>query len=420
MSSTQALLKAVNQAKAEINLATTEQKNYLLNQMAQALLDHQNEILLANQADISANQDQISSVMLDRLRLTPERVLAMAQSIREVALLEDPVGKVLATQHLGNGLQIDQVSVPLGVIAIIYESRPNVTSDAATLALKSGNAVILRSGKEAFASAQAIVHALREGIQSAGFNPDILQLVTDTSRASAQELMTAVGMVDLLIPRGGAGLIKAVIENATVPCIETGSGICHIYVDQFADLDKAIKILDNAKTSRPSVCNAVEVCLVHEAIAAYFLPLVYQRLVTERREQGLQSVELRLDKLASTYITGTPVAPTDFDTEYNDYILAIGIVPDVDTAIQHINQHSSHHSEAIITEDAKIAKQFSQAVDSAVVYINASTRFTDGGEFGFGCEVGISTQKLHARGPMGLSALTTYKYIIRGDGQIRV
>ncbi|MDD7151856.1 MAG: glutamate-5-semialdehyde dehydrogenase, partial [Faecalibacterium prausnitzii] len=358
-------------------------------------------------------------VMLDRLALTPERIHAMAQGIREVAALPDPVGRVLDRVERPNGLVIEKTAVPMGVIAIIYESRPNVTSDAAALALKSGNACILRCGKEAWRSANAIVAALRQGIRTSGLPETAVCLIEDTTHASANALMTAVGYVDLLIPRGGAGLIRACVENAKVPCIQTGTGICHIFVDDTADQDKALNIIENAKASRPSVCNAEEVCLVHAAIAPEFLPRLAQRLGADRAARGLQPVELRLDPAAAALIPGTPAGPRDFDTEFLDYILAVRVVDSVEEAVRHIAAHSTGHSEAILTQTPAHADLFTAAVDSAAVYVNCSTRFTDGGEFGLGCEMGISTQKLHARGPMGLAELCSYKYIIRGSGQIR-
>ena len=387
--------------------------------MADLLVAQQNVILEANAQDMDAARGHISEVMLDRLLLTSARIAAMAQGIRQVAALPDPVGKALATHTTPGGLLIEKTAVPMGVVAIIYESRPNVTSDAAALALKSGNVCVLRSGKEAWHSANAIVNVLQEALRSRGLAPEYIQLVQDTTRQSAAELMTAVGLVDLLIPRGGAGLIRACVENARVPCIQTGTGICHVYVDAAADQDMALAIIENAKTSRPSVCNAEEVCLVHRAIAAEFLPKLHQRLVTQRTARGLAPVELRLCPQAAAVIPGTPAGPQDFDTEFLDYILAVKVVEDVFEAARHIAAHSTHHSEAIITQDECAARYFTQAVDSAAVYVNASTRFTDGGEFGLGCEMGISTQKLHARGPMGLAELCSYKYIIRGSGQIR-
>ena len=418
MKTTQQILQAAKAVSLALPL-TTDAKNQALLAMADLLEAQQNVILEANAQDMDAARGHISEVMLDRLLLTSARIAAMAQGIRQVAALPDPVGKALATHTTPGGLLIEKTAVPMGVIAIIYESRPNVTSDAAALALKSGNVCVLRSGKEAWHSANAIVNVLQEALRSRGLAPEYIQLVQDTTRQSAAELMTAVGLVDLLIPRGGAGLIRACVENARVPCIQTGTGICHVYVDAAADQDMALAIIENAKTSRPSVCNAEEVCLVHRAIAAEFLPKLHQRLVTQRTARGLAPVELRLCPQAAAVIPGTPAGPQDFDTEFLDYILAVKVVEDVFEAARHIAAHSTHHSEAIITQDECAARYFTQAVDSAAVYVNASTRFTDGGEFGLGCEMGISTQKLHARGPMGLAELCSYKYIIRGSGQIR-
>ena len=410
-----ALLTAARNAKSAVGQLTTEQKNEALLAMADALEARQTEILAANTQDLAAAQGHISAVMLDRLRLTPARIQAMAQGIREVAVLPDPVGRVLEEHTRLDGLNIQKISVPMGVIAIIYESRPNVTSDAAALALKSGNVCILRGGKEAICSAAAIVDALKAGLKKAGITENAVNLVTDTSRDSATALMTAQGYVDLLIPRGGAGLINACVRNATVPCIATGTGICHVYVEKSADQQMALNIIENAKTSRPSVCNAEEVMLVDKAIAAEFLPKLYKRLVADR----VQPVELRLDAFAQSIIPGTAAGDKDFDTEFLDYILAVACVEDVEEAIAHIAAHSTGHSEAIITRDKAAAQKFTACVDSAAVYVNASTRFTDGGEFELGCEMGISTQKLHARGPMGLRELTTYHYIIHGNGHIR-
>ena len=418
MKTTQQILQAAKAVSMVLPL-TTDAKNQALLAMADLLVAQQNVILEANAQDMDAARGHISEVMLDRLLLTSARIAAMAQGIRQVAALPDPVGKALATHTTPGGLLIEKTAVPMGVVAIIYESRPNVTSDAAALALKSGNVCVLRSGKEAWHSANAIVNVLQEALRSRGLAPEYIQLVQDTTRQSAAELMTAVGLVDLLIPRGGAGLIRACVENARVPCIQTGTGICHVYVDAAADQDMALAIIENAKTSRPSVCNAEEVCLVHRAIAAEFLPKLHQRLVTQRTARGLAPVELRLCPQAAAVIPGTPAGPQDFDTEFLDYILAVKVVEDVFEAARHIAAHSTHHSEAIITQDECAARYFTQAVDSAAVYVNASTRFTDGGEFGLGCEMGISTQKLHARGPMGLAELCSYKYIIRGSGQIR-
>ena len=409
------LLAAARAAKNEVGQLSTQRKNEALLAMADALEAEQAAILAANAQDLEAAQGHIGNVMLDRLRLTPARVAAMAQGIRDVAKLPDPVGRVLEETVRPNGLKIQKVSVPMGVIAIIYESRPNVTSDAAALALKSGNVCILRGGKEAFRSACAITDALRAGLRRAGVTENAVNLVRSTSRDSAAALMTAQGYVDLLIPRGGAGLIGACVRNATVPCIATGTGICHVYVEKTADQDMALNIIENAKTSRPSVCNAEEVLLVDRAIASEFLPKLYGRLVTDRE----RPVELRLDETAQAIIPGTPAGARDFDTEFLDYILAVACVDGVEEAIAHIAAHSTGHSEAIITSDPQAAQLFTACVDSAAVYVNASTRFTDGGEFGLGCEMGISTQKLHARGPMGLRELTTYHYIIQGNGQIR-
>ena len=405
------ILKQAKQVAPMLAAADTERKNRALEAMAAALEENTDKILAQNALDMEAAREKISPVMCDRLMLNEARIRAMAEGIRQVATLPDPVGRVRSQVIRPNGMVIDRVGVPMGVVAIIYESRPNVTSDAAALALKSGNACVLRSGKEAFRSANAIVEAMQQGLEAAGMEPRLVQLVQDTSRQSAQALMTAVGFVDLLIPRGGAGLIRACVENARVPCIQTGTGICHIYVDKLADQDMALEILDNAKTSRPSVCNAAEVCLVHEAIAAEFLPKLRQRLG--------ERVELRLDEKAADLIDGTPAGEADFDTEFLDYILAVAVVSHVRQAAEHIRMHSTGHSEAIITADSEAAEYFTRHVDSAAVYVNCSTRFTDGGEFGLGCEMGISTQKLHARGPMGLEELCSYKYVIRGSGQIR-
>ena len=414
-------LEQMQAAKAVAPLlacADTQLKNRALLAMAQALLDRTADILSANAVDMAKAQGQISTVMLDRLALNESRIAAMAEGIRQVAALPDPVGEVLATERRPNGLVIEKTAVALGVIAIIYESRPNVTSDAAALCVKSGNACILRGGKEAYHSASAITSAMQEGLASVGLPAQLVQLIQDTSRNSANELMQGVGYIDLLIPRGGAGLIRACTENAKVPCIQTGTGICHIYVDRAADLKMALRIIENAKTSRPSVCNAAEVCLIHREIASEFLPMLKQALVTQRAAEGKTPVEFRADEEAVQYL-GIPAGADDFDTEFLDYIMAVKVVASVEEAISHIAAHSTGHSEAIVTHDDTAAKKFVQLVDSAAVYINASTRFTDGGEFGLGCEMGISTQKLHARGPMGLRELTTYKYIVRGSGQIR-
>ena len=420
MTPTQTLLEQVKHAKKSVNTADTPTKNRALAAMADALAAATNDILAANRADMEAAAAHLSPAMLDRLRLDEARIAAMAEGIRALVPLPDPVGATLDTRTLSNGLAIRKIRVPLGVVGIIYESRPNVTSDAAALALKSGNAVVLRSGKEAYRSAAAIVAALKSALAASdGISPECIQLVEDTSRDSAHAMMKAVGYLDLLIPRGGAGLIRAVVENAHVPVIETGTGICHVYIDCDADLDMALNIIDNAKTSRPSVCNAAEVCLVHRDIAAEFLPRMQQRLVNERQAQGLTPVALRLDDAAQQWISGQAAAEADFDTEFSDYILAVKIVDSVEAAVAHIDAHSTRHSDAVVTANADTARYFAAQVDSAAVYVNASTRFTDGGEFGLGCEMGISTQKLHARGPMGLEEMTTYKYIVEGSGQIR-
>ena len=416
---TQEILQAAKAAKGAFAAADTETRNRALEAMAGALLADREAILAANALDLEAAQGSISTVMQDRLRLTDARLEEMAAGVREVAALPDPVGRVLARVERPNGLVIEKTAVPMGVVAIIYESRPNVTSDAAALAVKSGNACVLRVGKEAWRSADAITRAMRRGLAAAGLPEDGVALVQDTTRASSRELMEAVGLVDLLIPRGGAGLIKACVEQAKVPCIQTGTGICHVYVDKAADPDMALDILENAKTSRPSVCNAAEVCLVDKAIAAEFLPRMKQRLVDDRAAAGLPPVELRLDEAAAAIIPGTPAGPDDFDTEFLDYILAVRVVDGVQQAVAHIARHSTGHSEAIVTGDEAAANAFVTGVDSAAVYVNASTRFTDGGVFGLGCEMGISTQKLHARGPMGLAELCSYKYVIHGNGQVR-
>ena len=405
------MLKNAKAAKATVSLLSTEQKNAALLAMADALVANQDAILAANAQDLAAAEGTVPQVMLDRLLLNADRIAGMAQGIRDVAKLPDPVGHILEESTRADGLLIQKVSVPMGVIAIIYESRPNVTSDAAALALKAGSVCILRGGKEAFRSANAIVQALKAGLRSVGITENAVNLVQDTTRDSATALMTATGFVDLLIPRGGAGLINACVKNATVPCIATGTGICHVYVEKSADQEMALNIIKNAKTSRPSVCNAEEVLLVDKAIAPEFLPKVHAMLAGR--------VELRLDEMAQTIIPGTPASKTDFDTEFLDYILAVKCVENTAEAIAHIAAHSTGHSEAIVSGDLTAQAAFAAGVDSAAVYINASTRFTDGGEFGLGCEMGISTQKLHARGPMGLRELTSYKYLIRGNGPVR-
>ena len=413
------ILKGAKKATRALSLLSTEQKNEALLAMADALVADTDAILAANNDDIEGVKDTMNDVMIDRLRLTKERIISMADGIRDVVKLPDPVGKITDSFTRPNGIHVSKMRVPMGVVAIIYESRPNVTSDAAALALKSGNVCVLRGGKEAYRSSTAIVKALKKGLASQKLPETFVNILEDTTRTGANELMTATEYVDLLIPRGGAGLIRACVENAKVPCIQTGTGICHIYVDGEADLDMALNIIENAKTSRPSVCNAEEVCLVSRKIAKDFLPRLKERLVDARIRDGKTPVELRVDAEAGVIIDGTPASERDFDTEFLNYILAVGVVEDVGEAIEHIALHSTHHSDAIITKNEQNAAYFTAAVDSAAVYVNASTRFTDGGEFGLGCEIGISTQKLHARGPMGLEELTTYKYVINGNGQIR-
>lgn len=411
---TREIIENTRNAKNTLLTITSEEKNKALLAMADAIMANEAYILSANDQDMAAAKGRIADSMLDRLLLTSARLSAMAEGIRAVAALQDPIGKLLATNVRPNGLRIEKRSVPMGLIAIIYESRPNVTADAAALAIKAGSACVLRCGSDAWASCNAIVSALRQGLEKAGLPGALIGFVEDTSHASSHELMTASGLVDLLIPRGGRKLIEACVNNATVPCIQTGTGICHIYVDRSADQEMALNIIENAKTSRPSVCNAAEVCLIHKEIAAEFLPKLCERLT--KREIP---VELRLDPVAASLIPGKPMSELDYDTEFLDYILAIGVVDDVNAAIRHIGDHSTHHSDCIISEDGEAVARFINLVDSAAVYVNASTRFTDGGEFGLGCEVGISTQKLHARGPMGLEELCSYKYIVRGDGNIR-
>ena len=413
------IIKETKGAAPRLAEASSDVRNRALLAMADRLEAHAEAILSANALDIEASRAKYGPVMIDRLALSDARIKGMAAGIREVVELPDPAGRAIARVERPNGLVITKTAVPMGVIAIIYESRPNVTSDAASLAIKSANAVVLRGGKESYRSNRAIVDALREGLEDAGLPRELIGLVEDTTRASAMEIMQAEGLIDLLIPRGGAGLIKSCTENSKVPCIETGTGICHIYVDASADQEMALNIIENAKTSRPSVCNAEEVLLVNRSIAAEFLPKLSERLRDKRKAAGLPEVELRLCTEALEIIDGTPAGPQDFDTEFLDYILAVGIAGSADEAIAHIQKHSTHHSDAIITKDAAAAERFTRQVDSAAVYVNASTRFTDGGEFGLGCEMGISTQKLHARGPMGLEELCTYKYIISGSGQIR-
>ena len=413
------IMKKAREASPAIKTAGTGIKNAALLYMADMLIADMDDILKANAADVEAARGKISDVMIDRLSLNEKRIVDMAEGVRQVAALPDPVGAVLSETVRPNGIRIEKISTPMGVIAIIYESRPNVTSDAAALAIKSGSACMLRGGKEAFNSASAIVRALKKGLAKAGLPEDLIGLAEDTTRKSAMEIMTASEYIDLLIPRGGKGLIDACVENAKVPCIETGTGICHVYVDDTADLDMALKIINNAKTSRPSVCNAAEACLVNKAVAEKFLPMLKEELCDRRAEAGLIPVELRLDENAAKIIDGTPAGKDDFDTEFLDYILAVRVVDSVDEAIEHIAAHSTGHSDCIVTRTEANADKFVLKVDSAAVYVNVSTRFTDGGEFGLGCEMGISTQKMHARGPMGLGELTTYKYVIRGNGQVR-
>ncbi len=417
---TREMLVEANKYKSQAAMLSTEQKNAALGAMAEELLSSVPDILAANAADVKAAEGRISDVMVDRLRLTGDRIKGMADGMLQVAALPDPVGRVLDTVKRPSGIVVKKVSVPLGVVAIIYESRPNVTSDAAALCLKSGNVCVLRIGREAYNSAAAIVRAMRRGLQRAGLAPQLINLAEDTSRRSSADIMTAAGLVDLLIPRGGAGLINACVQNAKVPCIQTGTGICHVYVDAAADQQMALNIIENAKCSRPSVCNAMEVCLVHAAIAEEFLPKLYKRLAEDRAEH---KVTFRVDGRAYAILGDrpccVPAGEADFDTEFLDYVMAVGIVDGVEQAVAHIAAHSTGHSDCIVTEDSAAADYFAGAVDSAAVYVNASTRFTDGGEFGLGCEMGISTQKLHARGPMGLSELNTYKYVITGEGQIR-
>lgn len=419
MKTTLEIMKETKGVASRITAAPTEDKNRILSKMAEHLVKNTETILRENALDMEAAKGRISDVMLDRLRLTEGRIKAMAEGILSVMALPDPAWRVIESREREDGLKISKTAVPLGVIAIIYESRPNVTSDAAALCIKSGNAVILRGGRDAYRSAKAITDALKDGVEEAGYPRELIGHVEDITRQSSIDLMNGEGYVDLLIPRGGAGLIRTCTEQAKVPCIETGTGICHIFVDSSADIEKAISVIENAKTSRPSVCNAMEVCVVHKDIAPILLPRLYDRLVEDRKANGMIPVELRLDSRAAEIINGTPAGENDFDTEFLDYIMAVKVVDSADGAIAHINAHSTHHSEAILTSNEENVDKFLRAIDSAAVYVNASTRFTDGGEFGLGCEMGISTQKLHARGPMGLAELCTYKYIVRGNGNIR-
>ena len=399
---------------AAVQRTAGEKKRRALLEAAQALRAAAPEILAANAVDLAAARENgMRDAMLDRLTLTEARIEAMAQGVEDVAAQRDPVGRVLSGETRPNGLKIEKVTVPMGVIGIIFEARPNVTSDAAALCLMAGSAVILRGGKEAFHSNMAVTSVLQAALERAGLPRTAVQLVQDTSRESSREMMGLVGYLDLLIPRGGAGLIRAVVENARVPVIETGVGNCHVYVDESADIDMAAEIIFNAKTSRPSVCNAIETILVHEKIAEKALPAIAARL---REKQ----VELRGDDRTRAILPeAVPASEADWETEYLDYILAVRVVDSLDEAVAHIARYSSGHSECIVTRDLRAAEAFTARVDSAAVYVNASTRFTDGGEMGLGAEIGISTQKLHARGPMGLNEIVSYKYVIRGDGQVR-
>ena len=419
MKTTEDILLAARRTKGRAAGLDTPTKDVALYAVAHALLYNAEKILAANRADMERAKGKLSEAMLDRLLLTKERLIAISNGVRAVAALEDPVGRVLESTVRPNGLKIEKVSVPFGVVAVIYESRPNVAADAAALCIKSGNVCVLRGGGDAYESSHAVVEVMREALEGVGLPRELINIVDDASQEGARALMRARGWVDLLIPRGGAGLIRACVENATVPCIETGTGVCHIYVDKSADMEKALDIVENAKASRPSVCNAAEVCLIHREIAPKFLHLLEARLTKDRAARGETPVELRLDARAAEIIDGTPAADGDFDREFLDYILAVAVVEDVYAAADHIARHSTGHSEAIVARDEGAQKAFLSLVDSAAVYVNASTRFTDGGEFGLGCEMGISTQKLHARGPMGLRELNSYQYRIRGDGQIR-
>lgn len=418
MATTIEIMKRAKAISSSLSLLEESRKNEILALMADALESASTNILSANAEDVERSKGVLSDVMIDRLILTADRIKSMANGIRDVIKLPDPVGRIISSQTLPNGLKIEKVGVPLGVVAIIYESRPNVTSDAAALCFKSGNACVLKCGKEAHKTSMAIIGAIKKALAPFGFE-DTVNILEDNTRAAATELMHAVDYIDVLIPRGGAGLIRSCVENAKVPCIKTGTGICHIYVDKDADINKALNIIENAKTQRPSVCNAAEVCIIHNDIASSFLPQLSDLLRTKRENNGKIPVELRVDARAASIINGTPASDSDFDTEFLDYILAIKVVDSLDEAIEHISAHSTQHSEAIVTENAEAAELFLNAIDSTSVYWNASTRFTDGGEFGLGCEIGISTQKMHARGPMGLCELTSYKYKIRGNGQVR-
>ncbi len=393
-----------------------EKKNEALKAIADALKANSDKIIAANAVDLeNGKANQLSASLLDRLMLNEKRIDGIAQGVLEVAALPDPIGTVISGSTRPNGLKITKVRVPMGVIGIIFEARPNVTADAAVLCLKSGNAVILRGGKEAINSNKCIADIMRDAVESVGLDKNCIQLIEDTSRRSSTELMELTQYLDVLIPRGGKGLIRAVVENAKVPVIETGAGNCHVYVDEFADIDMAAEIIYNAKTSRPSVCNAIETILVHEKIAEKALPVIKARL--DEKNVELRGCEKTIAILGESVV---PADESDWETEYGDYILAVKVVDSFDSAVEHITKYSTGHSECIITENLKNARRFTECIDAAAVYVNASTRFTDGGMFGLGAEIGISTQKLHARGPMGLNELTSMKFIIEGDGQVRI
>lgn len=414
MTQAQLLGQRAKQAEKTLSTASTELKNKALENMAQELISATSEILSANAEDMkNARANGVAQVMLDRLLLTEDRIVGMAKGITDIVKLPDPIGVTLSEIKRPNGMTVKKITVPLGVIAVIYEARPNVTSDAAALCLKSGNAVILRGGKEAINSSKAIVKALRLGLEKTGLDENCISLITDTSRDSATELMRMNEYIDVLIPRGGAGLIRSCVENSTVPVIETGTGNCHIYIDKDADIQMAADIVYNAKTSRPSVCNAAESLVIHKDIIKEALPIIKKRL-------DEKNVELRGDDTARASADGIlPASEDDWGREYLDYIMSVKTVESLDEAIEHISKYSTGHSECIVTENEAAAEEFLKRIDSAAVYHNVSTRFTDGGEFGFGAEIGISTQKLHARGPLGLPQLTSFKYIICGNGQIR-
>lgn len=409
------LCKRARAAEKFLSAADADMKNTALLYMAKGLLDDEEEILAANMTDLEKGRENgLSEGLLDRLMLNDDRLTSMSEGMVEITRLEDPVGRTLDSFERPNGLKISKISVPIGVVGIIYEARPNVTADAAAICLKAGNTVVLRGGKEAINSNIAIANSMRKSLKDAGFPKDCVCLVTDTSRESANEMMRASGLLDLLIPRGGAGLIKAVVENSSVPVIETGTGNCHIYVDEFADLKKAAAIVYNAKTQRVSVCNAAESLLVHEAVAKEFLPMA--KALLDKKNVEIRGCEKCAEILGDCVV---PATEEDFAKEFLDYIISVKVVKNIDEAISHIAKYSTGHSESIITENSENAEKFTKAVDSAAVYVNASTRFTDGGEFGFGAEIGISTGRLHARGPMGVKELTSYKYVIFGDGQTR-